>query len=101
MPELPSVELFKRYFDQHALNQVIETVEVRSPELVVEVDPQTLKRSLEGHEFISSRRHGKYLFSRLEDPGQAPLFLGILVFLHAWWLSRHRFLPLCLARSRG
>lgn len=101
MPELPSVELFKRYFDQHALNQVIETVEVRSPELVVEVDPQTLKRSLEGHEFISSRRHGKYLFSRLENDLYLIMHFGMTGFLHYFRENSFKYVRLLVSFQNG
>jgi formamidopyrimidine-DNA glycosylase len=82
MPELPSVEIFKRYFDQNALNQVIMKVEVLSPELVVDVNPRKLERSLEGHEFISSRRYGKYLFSRLDNDQHLILHFGMTGYLH-------------------
>jgi formamidopyrimidine-DNA glycosylase len=82
MPELPSVELFKRYFNQHALNQVIKKVEVCIPELVVDVNPWKLERSLEGHEFVSSRRYGKYLFSRLDDDQYLIMHFGMTGYLH-------------------
>jgi len=82
MPELPSVEIFKRYFDQHALNQVIKKVEVRSPELVVDVNPRTLERSLEGQEFVSSRRYGKYLFSQLDNDQYLIMHFGMTGYLH-------------------
>jgi formamidopyrimidine-DNA glycosylase len=81
MPELPSVEIFKRYFDEHALNQMIEKADIKSPELVVYSDHGTLEKTLEGHEFVSSYRYGKYLFS-LDNDLHLIMHFGMTGYLH-------------------
>ncbi|HHY00972.1 MAG TPA: Fpg/Nei family DNA glycosylase [Methanothermobacter sp.] len=82
MPELPSVEIFKRYFDEHALNQLIKKVDVESPKLVVFNDHEKLENTLEGHEFVSSKRYGKYLFSQLDNDLHLIMHFGMTGYLH-------------------
>jgi formamidopyrimidine-DNA glycosylase len=101
MPELPSVEIFKRYFDRHALNQPIERAEVSSPEIVVDVSPRTLERSLEGHEFISSRRYGKYLFSRLDNDLYLIMHFGMTGYLHYFHQNSSSHVRLLISFQNG
>lgn len=67
MPELPDVEVFKRYFDDNALHQRIADAAVGSERILEEVSSRTLIGHLRGHRFERSRRHGKYLFGELDD----------------------------------
>jgi formamidopyrimidine-DNA glycosylase len=62
MPELPDVEIFKRYLDATSLHQRISGVDVKSAYVVKGVSARDLARGLKGHCFKSSRRHGKHLF---------------------------------------
>lgn len=64
MPELPDVENFKRYFNRTSLNKIIKQVEVKNKK-VMQVDEETLKEAVRYHEFTETKRHGKYLFARL------------------------------------
>ena len=58
MPELPEVEMFKRYFERHALGQTVARVRVLDARIA-----GTRKLSqLAGRSFRSARRHGKHLF---------------------------------------
>jgi len=82
MPELPTIAIYKRYFDENALNQRIEKVEVKSPELVVDTTSCEIETSLKGHEFISSRRYGKYLFSKLDHDLYFIMHFGMTGYLH-------------------
>lgn len=82
MPELPSVEIFKRYFDGHALNQVIKKVEMSSLELLVDLSIHELESSLMDHEFVSSCRYGKYLFSQLDNELYLIMHFGMTGYLH-------------------
>lgn len=82
MPELPSVEIFKRYFDEHALKQMIKKVDVKSPELVVYQSPDKLENTLQGHEFVCSHRYGKYLFSELDNDLHLIMHFGMTGYLH-------------------
>lgn len=67
MPELPTVEVYKNYFDSTSLNQGIKEVEIRNPEILTNVKAQQLQETLRGQKFISSRRYGKYLFCHLDN----------------------------------
>ena len=61
MPELPEVETFKRYLDKSSLRQLIKDVKV-SDERVLNLDYSYLRKSAVNKQFVSSTRHGKYLF---------------------------------------
>lgn len=65
MPELPDVEVYKRYLDATSLHQEIEAVELTAPELLHHVSERTLRSRLTGHELASTRRHGKHLFAEI------------------------------------
>lgn len=77
MPELPDVEVFKRYVDSTSLHQNIDTIEVRSEKILGGVSARKLERELEGKEFEASRRHGKYLFVELSSGGWLLLHFGM------------------------
>ncbi len=63
MPELPDVEVFRRYFNATALHQKIGSVSVHSNRILNGISPKRLKAALEGHPFSATRRHGKHLFA--------------------------------------
>ena len=67
MPELPEVESFKKYFDNTSLNQTIKQVDVSHPTILGKVTEQELQRRLPGHIFEETKRHGKYLFTRMDN----------------------------------
>jgi formamidopyrimidine-DNA glycosylase len=62
VPELPEVELYCRYFAEHALRQPVAAVRVLD-ERILAVRSAALKRAVVGHEFTEVRRHGKHLFA--------------------------------------
>jgi formamidopyrimidine-DNA glycosylase len=62
MPELPEVEIFKRYLDATSLHQRIDDVDVRNTYILKETSERELARGLKGRRFESSHRHGKHLF---------------------------------------
>src|SRR5262245_742869 len=62
MPELPEVEIFKRYLDATSLHQCIDDVDVRNAYILKETSARELARGLKGRRFQSSQRHGKHLF---------------------------------------
>lgn len=64
MPELPEVEMFKRYVDSTSLHQPITCVEVRDAYVLKHVSARGLARRLKGRRFENSHRHGKHLFLR-------------------------------------
>lgn len=67
MPELPEVESFAKYLDRTSRDKTIKTVEIKSPELVQNVDDADLKEKLEGYRFEYTKRYGKYTFTHLDN----------------------------------
>lgn len=63
MPELPEVEIYKRYFERHALRQPIVRVEVRDERVLGNIRREKLARAVRGHAFTRAERHGKHLFA--------------------------------------
>lgn len=72
MPELPEVELFGRYFAQHALQQRIARVRVLDERILGTIRKAAFARALTGSVFERVRRHGKHLFA---DAGRTWLHL--------------------------
>jgi formamidopyrimidine-DNA glycosylase len=77
MPELPDVEIFKRYLDTTSLHQRIDDVDVRNAYVLKEVTKRDLARRLKGRRFESSRRYGKHLFVRADDDVWLRLHFGM------------------------
>lgn len=63
MPELPDVQTFKEYLDSTSLHKRIQDLEVKSEQILRDVTGNELSTKLKGEEFLSSQRHGKYLFA--------------------------------------
>ena len=63
MPELPEVEIYRRYFARHALGQAIARVEVLDERILGTIRKETLQRKLKGRQFRDTKRHGKHLFA--------------------------------------
>ncbi len=81
MPELPDVEVFKRYLDATSLHKKIESVSVADTDLLESVSPSRLIRRLKGNALRSTRRHGKYLFADTGDACWLVLHFGMTGFL--------------------
>ena len=77
MPELPDLEVFKRYVDSTSLHQDIEKIEVKNGKVLGGVSAGGLQGGLEGRKFESTRRHGKHLFVELDDGGWLLLHFGM------------------------
>ncbi|MGB9474457.1 MAG: DNA-formamidopyrimidine glycosylase family protein [Candidatus Udaeobacter sp.] len=82
MPELPEVEIFKRYFDATSLHQRIDDVDVRKTYILKGTSARELARELKGRRFESSRRHGKHLFVRAGGGIWLRLHFGMTGSLH-------------------
>lgn len=81
MPELPDVEVFKRYLDATGLHQKIEQVELRDNKILGKASANSISKTLRGHQFESTRRHGKHLLVELSDDGWLILHFGMTGFL--------------------
>lgn len=77
MPELPDVEVYKRYFDSTALHQPIDNAAVIGPSLLDGISADTLRDALRGASFEGTRRHGKHLFARLSTDRWLGLHFGM------------------------
>jgi formamidopyrimidine-DNA glycosylase len=77
MPELPDVEVFRRYVNSTSLHQNIESVEVRNGKILGGVSARKLQSTLKGRTFESTRRHGKNLFVGLDGDGWLLMHFGM------------------------
>jgi formamidopyrimidine-DNA glycosylase len=69
MPELPEVEIFRRFLERYALKQTICAVSVLHPKGVRSIAPEILVRLTEGSAFLETQRRGKILLARLGKTG--------------------------------
>lgn len=77
MPELPDVEIFKRYVNATSLHQRIRSVEVRNEKILGNISARKLQSALKGRRFEIVRRHGKHLFVGLDDDSWLMLHFGM------------------------
>jgi len=77
MPELPDVEVYRRYMNATALHQPVDEVEVPAARLLCGTTPQGLGHALKGDCFESTHRHGKYLFASLDSRQHLVLHFGM------------------------
>lgn len=84
MPELPDVEVFRRYFEDHALQQEISQVEVHSPEMLQGINTSLLHRELTGTWFTETARHGKHLFTALSSGAWVVWHFGMSGYFKAF-----------------
>ncbi|MEQ8703018.1 MAG: DNA-formamidopyrimidine glycosylase family protein [Phaeodactylibacter sp.] len=68
MPELPEVNAKKNHFDQVALHQKIETVDLIDTSYILkEISGPAFAEKLTGRTFTGSYRRGKYFFAKLDN----------------------------------
>lgn len=77
MPELPDVEVFKRYMEATSLHQTISETEVPNPEMLKNVSAGEFQAKTRGRQFDSTRRHGKYLFAHLSSGDWVMMHFGM------------------------
>ncbi len=80
LPELPDVEVFRRYLEGSALDQTVAAVEVRA-DIVRGLPAARFRARLKGRRFLSTARHGKYLFVKLDDGSWLVLHFGMTGYL--------------------
>ncbi|MFZ0391247.1 MAG: DNA-formamidopyrimidine glycosylase family protein [Calditrichia bacterium] len=81
MPELPDVEVFRKYLNSTALHQKIDKVEVKEKSMLGKVSSRSLQMRLKGAQFESTLRHGKYLFAQTDQKDWLVLHFGMTGFL--------------------
>ncbi len=62
MPELPDVEIFKRYVDSTSLHKQVSHVEVKNKKILKNISAAKIEKLLQGQKLQHSSRHGKFLF---------------------------------------
>jgi formamidopyrimidine-DNA glycosylase len=78
MPELPEVEIMRRYFEEVALHKKITQLEFHDQlDKVYKSSRKTLKEKLVGSKFEETKRIGKYFFARLSTQGWLHLHFGM------------------------
>jgi formamidopyrimidine-DNA glycosylase len=82
MPELPDVEVFRSYFESTSLKQDVEQVDVLDQRILEDISAKNLHEALAGYRFISTTRHGKYMFAKTEGNTWLVLHFGMTGYLH-------------------
>jgi len=77
MPELPEVEIFRRYFNRTALNKKIIKVDVTAEKMLQEISRRSLHKNLKNSEFKNTSRHAKYLFAHTDNNKILVLHFGM------------------------
>lgn len=77
MPELPDVESFRSYLERTALHQPIAHTSVPDQRILEGVTIQKLAVRLKNREFVSTDRHGKFLFVRVARDGWLVFHFGM------------------------
>jgi len=86
MPELPEVEMARRYLVATSLFQTIRATEVKDGRILAKVSADRLVEALAGRQFLCALRHGKRLFLKLHDSLWLTLHLGLtgsLIYLES------------------
>jgi formamidopyrimidine-DNA glycosylase len=103
MPELPEVEMRRRFAEQHGLGRQIARARIPDATVLRGIAPRSIQRALQGGRFTATRRHGKWLFLRTEGGRWVVLHFGMTGRLQSFRASEKepRFVRLCFEFSRG
>ncbi|KXB08730.1 hypothetical protein AKJ56_00515 [candidate division MSBL1 archaeon SCGC-AAA382N08] len=77
MPELPEVEIQRKYFNSTSLNKKITKITLQSEEILEKISKKKLIEKLEGEKFTETRRYGKYLFSHIDNESWLAVHFGM------------------------
>jgi formamidopyrimidine-DNA glycosylase len=66
MPELPEVESYKKHLDKTSLNKHIKAVKIKD-DYVLKMPKEEFVKGVKGKKFEGSKRHGKWLFVKLNS----------------------------------
>ena len=69
MPELPEVEMYKKYIQQKCLHQPIKKAEIKNIKILKDTTKNKIESTLKNTHFTQTNRIGKYVFIKLNtDP---------------------------------
>lgn len=77
MPELPDVELYKKYFDRHALHKKVKQVKVLEKKSIRGFTEKDLSRVLANDSFDSTDRYGKWLLVKTSKGKSLAMHFGM------------------------
>ncbi len=77
MPELPDVEIERRYLEATSLHRPIARVRVFDDQVLDSDTPAMLGRRLHARRFESADRHGKWLVAALDEGGAVVFHFGM------------------------
>lgn len=77
MPELPDVEVFRKYIAEHALKQRITDVTVNTTDILKNTSVPNIKKALKGKMFTRTSRQGKYCFLNTNGEDIVVLHFGM------------------------
>jgi formamidopyrimidine-DNA glycosylase len=90
MPELPELEVFKKYTQSTSLHQEIIDVEIYEPKLLGNINQKALQKKLIGQRFETASRYGKYLCLELTDDNWFILHFGMSGSLKYYQLGQEK-----------
>ncbi|MBS3806734.1 MAG: Fpg/Nei family DNA glycosylase [Bacteroidales bacterium] len=100
MPELPDVEIFRRYAEEHALNQEIKKVSIEDDKIAA-TSPQTISESLRDRQLKKAERIGKYLFLPTERQSVLVMHFGMTGWLEYQKHEKSQYTKASLNFSNG
>lgn len=77
MPELPDVEVYRRYINSNCLNKKIKNVKVKNTKVLENISKKKLEEKLKDNKFIDTYRKGKYLFIKTDNDFWLVLHFGM------------------------
>ncbi|MBD3245633.1 MAG: Fpg/Nei family DNA glycosylase [Candidatus Omnitrophica bacterium] len=80
MPELPDVEVFRRYLKRTSLHKKIKDVEVDRKRILKGITEPKFRKKLKNDEFKTADRRGKYLFVKLKKGDWLVVHFGMTGF---------------------
>ncbi|MFW6365503.1 MAG: Fpg/Nei family DNA glycosylase [Spirochaetota bacterium] len=83
MPELPDVEVFRRFLEKHAVGKTIRGVEVRDAKSVDGISGRKFESVVANRRVTKTDRHGKYLFAHLDDGHSIVFHFGMTGYLRS------------------
>ncbi len=81
MPELPDVEVFRRYIDSTSLHKKIINVDSSSDKILEDITSNYLTNMLQNNSLEETYRHGKYLFVHVTNGKWLVLHFGMTGFV--------------------